>query len=114
MGTPKMFEDVTFMQNTDTLRSQILLIMIYWFYHRISMTYHFFSQTVCKPVITLVLGKICNPLVSSLVNFFTFLKFCTYPRRLGHGHIQYFFSHSTIIHEASTKAGQTFKHLRLV
>ena len=58
METPKMFENVTFMQNTDTLRSQILLIMIYRFYHWISLTYHFLSQTVCKPVINLVMGEI--------------------------------------------------------
>ena len=57
MGTPKMFEDVTFMQNTDTLRSQILLIMIYWFYHRISLTYHFFHKQFANQSSPLLWGK---------------------------------------------------------
>ena len=110
MGSPKMFENVTFMQNTDTLRSQILLIMIYWFYHGISVTYHFLSQTVCKPVITLKENIFFLPYFDpSLVIFVS--PFQNFVLTLGGWAMvifNIFFSHSTIFHEASTKAGQAF------
>ena len=54
------FRNVSFMQNSATWRSQILLIMIYCLYHTIIMTYHFSSQSAqfCKPVRSLVWGPL--------------------------------------------------------
>ena len=96
------FRNVSFMQNSATWRSQILLIMIYCLYHRIIMTYHFSSQSAqfCKPVRSLVWGPL---------GYISHTFHCVYsPSEAGPWSYSIFFISLKLFTRPVLKAGQAF------